>query len=142
MNTTSNKLFIYGSLRIGFKNEDYNYLSQYFTYSDTGKTKGIFFNKENIPVAVSSEEENFIVGDIYTLKNEDEFSWAFEQLDDYEGLHVMPGEQPLYQRKLVEVMADGKIETAWVYWYNGNVDGLQKIDTEDLLEFLKEENNN
>ena len=102
----------------------------------------MFFNNENIPVAVSCEEENFIVGEIYTLKNEDEYSWAFEQLDDYEGLHVLAGEQPLYQRKLVEVMCDGKIETAWVYWYNGSVEGLQKIETEDLLEFIKKENNN
>ena len=139
---TSNKLFVYGSLRSGFKNPSYNYLSQYFEYSGIGKTKGMFFNKENIPVAVSCEEENFIIGEIYTLKNEDEFSWAFEQLDDYEGLHVLAGEQPLYQRKLIEVISEGKIENAWVYWYNGNVEGLQKIDTEDLLEFLKKENNN
>ena len=133
---------MYGSLRSGFKNPAYNYLSQYFEYSGIGKTKGIFFNNENIPVAVSCEEENFIVGEIYTLKNKDEFSWAFEQLDDYEGLHVLPGEQPLYQRKLIEVMSEGKTETAWVYWYNGSVDGLQKIETEDLLDFIKKENNN
>ena len=139
---TSNKLFVYGSLRSGFKNPSYNYLSQYFEYSGIGKTKGMFFNNDNIPVAVSCIEENFIVGEIYTLKNEYEFSWAFEQLDDYEGLHVLPGEQPLYQRKLIEVIGEGEIETAWVYWYNGCVDGLQKIDTEDLLEFLKRENNN
>ena len=142
MNTTSNKLFVYGSLRSGFKNPSYNYLSQYFEYSGIGKTKGMFFNKENIPVAVSCEEEIFIVGEIYTLKNEDEFSWAFEQLDDYEGLHVLAGEQPLYQRKLIQVISEGKIENAWVYWYNGSVEGLQKIETEDLLEFIKKENNN
>ena len=93
-------------------------------------------------MAVSCTEENFIIGEIFTLKNEEEFSWAFEQLDDYEGLHVLPGEQSLYQRKLVEVISEGKTETSWVYWYNGNVEGLQKIETEDLLEFLKNENNN
>jgi gamma-glutamylcyclotransferase (GGCT)/AIG2-like uncharacterized protein YtfP len=136
MNTTINKLFVYGSLRSGFKNPAYAYLTAYFEYSGEAKTKGIFYEKQNVPVAVGTTENNFIIGEVYTLKNEDEFSWAFEQLDDYEGLHVLPNEQPLYERKIIEIIQNGVAENAWVYWYNGNIDGLPKIETEDLLQYL------
>ncbi len=136
MDTTTNKLFVYGSLRKGFKNPAYEYLSSYFTYSGEGKVKGIFYEKENILVAVPTNEKHYLVGEIYTLNNLDEFSWAFEQLDDYEGLHVLAGEQPLYQRKLVEVIQNDKLETVWVYWYNGRVEGLPRVETGDLLQYV------
>jgi gamma-glutamylcyclotransferase (GGCT)/AIG2-like uncharacterized protein YtfP len=140
MSATINKLFVYGSLRSGFKNPAYAYLTAYFEYSGEAKTKGVFYEKQNVPVAVATTENNFIIGEVYTLKNEDEFSWAFEQLDDYEGLHVLPNEQPLYERKIIEIIQNGVAENAWVYWYNGNIDGLPKIETEDLLEYLTAKN--
>lgn len=136
----TNKLFVYGSLRNGFKNPAYAYITTYFEYSGEAKTKGIFYEKENFPVAIPTTENNFILGEVYSIKNEAEFNWAFEQLDDYEGLHVLPNEQPLYKREIIEIIHKDKLETAWVYWYNGNIDGLPKIETEDLLLYLSTKN--
>jgi gamma-glutamylcyclotransferase (GGCT)/AIG2-like uncharacterized protein YtfP len=141
MKATTHKLFVYGSLRSGFKNDAYNYLTSYFEYSGEAKAKGLFFEKENIPVAVSTTENKFIVGEVYTLKNEEEFSWAFEQLDDYEGLHVLPNEQPLYKREIIEIIQNDIIDSAWVYWYNGSIETLPSIETEDLLQYLSTKNN-
>jgi gamma-glutamylcyclotransferase (GGCT)/AIG2-like uncharacterized protein YtfP len=140
MDTTTYKLFVYGSLRSGFKNPAYAYLTAYFEYSGEAKTKGIFYEKQNVPVAIATIENNFIIGEVYTLKNEEEFSWAFEQLDDYEGLHVMPNEQPLYKREIIAITQNGVEDKVWVYWYNGNTDGLPKIETEDLLQYLNTKN--
>lgn len=141
MDNTVNKLFVYGSLRNGFKNPAYAYITAYFEYVGEAKTKGLFYEKENVPVAVPTTENNFIIGEVYCIKNEAEFAWAFEQLDDYEGLHVLPNEQPLYQRKIIHIIQNGVAENAWVYWYNGNIDGLPKIDTEDLLQYFSKKNN-
>jgi gamma-glutamylcyclotransferase (GGCT)/AIG2-like uncharacterized protein YtfP len=138
MNTTSLHLFVYGSLRSGFKNPAYEYLTRYFTYIGEALVKGQFYNAGTYPIAVSTNNEDMIVGELYTLKNEEEFSWAFEQLDDYEGINVEVGETPLYKRALVEVYQLDKIITAWVYWYNGNIDGLPKIDTGDLVQYLQQ----
>jgi gamma-glutamylcyclotransferase (GGCT)/AIG2-like uncharacterized protein YtfP len=77
---------------------------------------------------------------VYTLKNEEEFSWAFEQLDDYEGLHVLPNEQPLYKREIITITQNGVEDKAWVYWYNGNIENLPRIATEDLFEYLTTKN--
>lgn len=141
MNETINKLFVYGSLRNGFKNPAYAYITAYFEYSGEAKTKGLFYEKTNVPIAVPTSENNFIIGEVYSLKNEAEFTWAFEQLDDYEGLHVLPNEQPLYRREIIEIIQNGNVENAWVYWYNGDIAGLQRIETEDLLEYFNNKNN-
>ncbi len=140
MNMSSPYLFVYGSLRSGFKNPAYDYLTQYFSFVGEGKVLGHFYEMDNNPVAIPTDDEHFLVGELYKLKNDDEFSWAFEQLDDYEGLHVLAGEIPLYKRSLVAVTQNNHSETAWIYWYNKSVDGLSKIETGDLLEYLQQKN--
>lgn len=140
MNTASPYLFVYGTLRSGFKNPAYEYLAQYFSFAGEGKVKGTFYEKDNNPVAVPTMGDHFLVGELYKLNNTEEFSWAFEQLDDYEGIHVLPGEETLYKRELVEVLQNDKTHTAWIYWYNRTVADLPIIETGDLLVYLQQKN--
>jgi gamma-glutamylcyclotransferase (GGCT)/AIG2-like uncharacterized protein YtfP len=138
MNTTTHYLFVYGSLRSGFKNPAYEYLTRYFSYAGEALIKGQFYDAGTHPVAVATANEDMIVGELYTLNNEEDFSWAFEQLDDYEGVNVEVGEIPLYKREMVEVYQLNKIIPAWVYWFNGNIDGLPKIETGDIIQFIQQ----
>lgn len=140
MNIITPYLFVYGSLRSGFTNPAYQYLAQYFSYAGEGIVKGTFYEKNNSPVAVPTTDEHFLVGELYKLNNAEEFSWSFEQLDDYEGIHVLPGEEALYKRALVEVLQNGGTETAWIYWYNKSVADLPKIETGDLHVYLQQKN--
>ncbi len=140
MSTTSHKIFVYGSLRSGFRNPAYEYLTRYFKYSGEALVKGKFFDAGSHPVALPTEDEHFILGELYSMNSEDEFSWAFEQLDDYEGLHVEPGETPLYRRDLVEVFQNGETKTAWIYWYNLRVEGMPEIETGDVMRYLQQKN--
>jgi gamma-glutamylcyclotransferase (GGCT)/AIG2-like uncharacterized protein YtfP len=140
MNTNPNYLFVYGSLRSGFKNTAYEYITQYFTYAGEALVKGQFYDAGTHPVAIATEKEDMIVGELYSLNNAEDFSWAFEQLDDYECVHVEAGETPLYKRALVQVFQEDKIIDAWVYWFNGSTDGLTKIETGDLVQYLQQKN--
>ncbi len=140
MATPIYNLFVYGSLRSGFRNPAYQYLTQYFTYQGEALVKGNLYNAGSHPVAVPAIVDNFITGELYCLNNLDEFSWAFEQLDDYEGLHVEPGETPLYKRELAEVYQNGKTQTAYIYWYNKNIDTFKKIETGDVLKYIQQKN--
>ncbi len=134
------RLFVYGSLRSGFRNPAYNYLTKYFHLIGEGVTKGrMYFNGET-PVAVPTEDENYLSGELYELNNEAEFDWAINQLDDYEGLNVMPGEWPKYKREKVLVFRNGSEKEAWIYWYNGSVNGLPEIEMGDVLKYLLELN--
>lgn len=140
MSTTSYKIFVYGSLRSGFRNAAYEYLTRYFKYSGEALVKGKFFDAGTHPVALPTDNEHFILGELYTMNSEEEFSWAFEQLDDYEGLHVEAGEIPLYKRSLVEVFQNGETQTAWIYWYNKSIDGMPEIETGDVMRYLQQKN--
>ncbi|MDB5202010.1 MAG: gamma-glutamylcyclotransferase [Ferruginibacter sp.] len=140
MNTPIYQLFVYGSLRSGFRNPAYQYLTRYFHLLGEAVVKGKFFDNGNYPVAVPTSEEHFITGELYVLNNPDEFNWALAQLDDYEGLNVESGEHPLYKREMVNVFQQGQPSEAWIYWFNGDTAHMNEIDTGDVLKYLQEKN--
>ena len=140
MQTHSQQLFVYGSLRSGFRNPVYQYLTKYFRLVGEAVVHGKFYDKGPFPVAIPTAGDSFITGELYAVNNPEEFNWAIEQLDDYEGLNVEAGEKPLYKRELVTVFREGTPSLAWIYWYNESVDGMKEIATGDVLKYLQEKN--
>ena len=132
------QLFVYGSLREGFKHPAYEYISNYFTLTGPAKVKGLLYDMGDFPAAIPVLTDDFIVGELYTLKNPDEFSWAIAQLDDYEGVDVEFGELPLYRRNVTTVFCNGITTTAWIYWYNGSVSGHAVIASGDVLQYIRD----
>ncbi len=130
------QLFVYGSLRSGFKSPAYEYISRYFTLIGEAKVKGELFDMGTYPAAVPSTENKFVMGELYRIKHENEFAWAIGQLDDYEGVTVDFDEVQLYRKEITEVKINNQITLAWIYWYNGNVSGKQSIASGDMMEYL------
>ncbi len=130
-------LFVYGSLRSGFQSEAYQYISRYFTFIANAKVKGMLYDLGNYPAAIPTHLEYFIVGELYKIKNEDEFNWAIEQLDDYEGLNVEEGQTALYKRSIANVFVENEIIPAWVYWYNRSIENKPLIESGDILQYLQ-----
>ena len=89
MGNENYKLFVYGSLRSGFRNPVYEYLTKYFHLLGEAVVKGKLYDLGEYPAAASTDEEKFISGELYSINNPLEFSWAIGQLDDYEGLSVI-----------------------------------------------------
>lgn len=133
----SNNLFVYSSLRRGFQHGAYEYIKQYFNFISDGKIKGFLNDLGDKPVATPTEEDSFIVGELFEL-NIDDASYVFGQLDDYEGLITEFGENPMYRRELTKVYKeDGTTAEAWVYWYNGDVSGSPVISSGNVLDYLR-----
>ena len=132
------QLFVYGSLRSGFKSPVYEYISRFFRFIGDAKVKGKLFDMGTYPAGVSSDDGTFIIGELYQAKNEHEFSWAIGQLDDYEGVAVEPDEVQLYRREIAPVHINGQVTDAWIYWYNGNVAGRPSITSGDLMEYMQQ----
>ena len=130
------QLFVYGSLRSGFRSPVYEYISRFFTLVGEAKAKGKLYDLGDYPAAIPVSEDFFILGELYTIKNEQEFSWAMAQLDDYEGVNVEANEERLYQRKITDVFINDLATSAWVYWYIGDVTGKPVIASGDILEYL------
>lgn len=136
-NIASYYVFVYGSLRSGFHSPAYQYISNYFNLFGEAKVKGKLFDTGEYPAAIPVEEDSFIKGELYLIKNENEFSWAIAQLDDYEGVVVEKDEQPLYRREMADVFINDAIVPAWIYWYNGDLSGKPVISSGDILDYLK-----
>ena len=130
------QLFVYGSLRSGFHSSAYEYISRYFTFVGNAKVRGKLFDLGTYPAGIKSNDNKFIVGELYKITNEDEFAWAIGQLDDYEGVTVEPDEVQLYRRELTEVYFNNSITHAWIYWYNGDVSGKPLIESGDMIEYM------
>src|SRR3982751_229100 len=96
-------LFVYGSLLSGFKSPAYEYVTRYFHLVSAATIKGKLFDMGEYPAAIISNEDVFIKGELYCIKNPPEFSYAIGQLDDYEGVTTEPGEPQLYKRELTDV---------------------------------------
>jgi gamma-glutamylcyclotransferase (GGCT)/AIG2-like uncharacterized protein YtfP len=131
------QLFVYGSLRSGFRSPVYEYISRFFTFVGEAKVKGKLFDLGEYPAGIPVTDDVFIKGELYTAKNPQEFSWAIGQLDDYEGLNAEEGEQPLYYRSISTAYIDDQLTDAWVYWYNGDITGKRFVESGDILEYLK-----
>ena len=129
-------LFVYGSLRSGFRSPIYEYISRYFKFIGDARVKGKLFDLGSYPGGVPTNEESYIIGELYRILDEAEFSWAIAQLDDYEGVNVESDEIQLYRRELSDALINNEIIPAWIYWYNGEVSGRPVITSGDLMEYL------
>ena len=138
MNNNLRKLFVYGSLRSGFRHPAYEYISRYFTLVGDAKVKGYLYDMGNYPVAVPTKDAAFIVGELYELNNENEYSWALAQLDDYEGVNAEEGEAPQYRREPATVFIGNTETEAWIYWYTGDVAGQPIVTSGDVLQFFQQ----
>jgi gamma-glutamylcyclotransferase (GGCT)/AIG2-like uncharacterized protein YtfP len=130
------QLFVYGSLRSGFHSPVYEYISRFFKFIGEAKVKGQLFDMGSYPAGIPTNDDQFIVGELYQAKNEHEFSWAIGQLDDYEGVSVEADGVQLYRRQITEVQLNGQVTHAWIYWYNGDVSGRLAITSGDLMQYL------
>ena len=132
------QVFAYGSLRKGFKSPAYEYISRYFDFVGEAKVKGELFDIGSYPAARPTDKNKFIVGELYRIRNENEFPWAIGQLDDYEGVNVAFDEMLLYRREIAEVYIDNKITNAWMYWYIGDVTDKPAIESGDVLQYMEQ----
>ena len=130
-------LFVYGSLRSGFRSPAYEYISRFFNFIGEAKVRGKLFDMGSYPGAVPASDNTFIIGEIYVIKDDSDFSWAIGQLDDYEGVNVESDEMQLYRRELTDVFINNEVTPAWIYWYSGNVSGRPEIVSGDLMEYLQ-----
>jgi gamma-glutamylcyclotransferase (GGCT)/AIG2-like uncharacterized protein YtfP len=138
MTTNTIKLFVYGSLRSGFQSEAYRYMSNDFRLLGDAKVNGQLFDLGSYPAAKPAPgSDQYIVGELYELKDEKAYSWVFGQLDDYEGVVVEEGETALYRREPVIVYTGTGTEQAWIYWYNGDVSGKPVVPSGDIIEYLR-----
>jgi gamma-glutamylcyclotransferase (GGCT)/AIG2-like uncharacterized protein YtfP len=141
MNQTAvHQIFVYGSLRSGFNAPAYEYISRYFQLVAPAKVRGLLYDMGEYPAAVSTHQDHFLLGELYAIKQEEEFTWALDQLDEYEGINESPEDSPVtFKRELVEVMTESGNTIAWIYWFSGSIADKPLIASGDVLEYLHQQ---
>src|SRR5206468_8453220 len=116
--------------------EAYNYISRYFEFLSEARVSGELYDMGQYPAAIPADSGATIIGELYQVRNLDEFEWAMAQLDEYEGVTPDEDEPQLYCRDLVRVyFPDGSSTEAWIYWFNGDTTGRPRVGSGDILHY-------
>ena len=141
MKNNTFQLFVYGSLRSGFRNAAYQYLARYFRLIGEATVKGKLYDMGQYAAAIATDDERFIHGELYEIKEPLEFDWAMAQIDDYEGVNVEAGEVSLYKREVVSAYLNGSECKTWIYWFSGETAGNPEVMSGDMMQYLQQKNN-
>ncbi len=126
-------LFVYGTLRSDYRHPAHIYIARYFTLTGKARVRGKLYDCIEYPGAVPDEGDFYISGELYDIRNKEEFLQAMRVLDEYEGSYDKPGQPALFRREKVPVFFKDEKLMAWIYWYNRPVTGLTWIKSGDIL---------
>jgi gamma-glutamylcyclotransferase (GGCT)/AIG2-like uncharacterized protein YtfP len=127
-------VFFYGTLMTGFDRRRRAGIDEHLEYFGRGTISAELFDLGIYPAAVPAPEGR-VWGEVYRLKDRDR---ALTGLDNIEGYRPEDPDRSLYTRAEVDVtLTDGRIEPAWVYFYNAPLGRAERIPSGDYLAHIK-----
>lgn len=123
-------LFVYGTLRRGFRTPIHPLLGRYATFCGPGWVRGVLFDLGAYPGLCSDmEADSLVTGEVYRLDHPEPL---LARLDRYEGYGPGFRRPPEYVREMREIeRQDGLRVSAWVYLFNRPVRGAPRIRSGD-----------
>ena len=127
-------VFFYGTLMAGFDRRRRAGIDTKLTYRGRGSIRAALFDLGIYPAAVPAPE-GLVWGEVYEMSDPEAVLLA---LDDIEGYRPDDPDKSLYARALADVtLPDGRVEQAWVYFYNAPLGRAPRIGSGDYLEHTK-----
>jgi gamma-glutamylcyclotransferase (GGCT)/AIG2-like uncharacterized protein YtfP len=103
-------------------------------FAGRGRIRGALFDLGIYPAAVPAEDDSVVRGELYEMLDP---PTVLAVLDEIEGFRAAEPERSLYLRSLADVTLDeGRVEPAWVYFYNAPLGRAHRIESGDYLEHL------
>ena len=129
-------LFVYGTLRRGFRNPVARRLHRTAEWLGPARAGGgrlvdLGSYPGFVPVA---DRFSRVAGDLFRLPAEPDL---LPLLDRYEGCSAVPGEPSEYRRELRAVRNSGCVRRAWIYVFHGPVAGLPFVPIGDYLAYVR-----
>jgi gamma-glutamylcyclotransferase (GGCT)/AIG2-like uncharacterized protein YtfP len=130
----TNLVFFYGTLMAGFDRRRRAGIDSKLTFIGRGSIQAALFDLGIYPAAVPAPGGR-VWGEIYEMSESDT---VLSALDDIEGCTPEHPDRSLYIRAETEVtLPDGRLATAWVYFYNAPLGQASRIPSGDYLEHVK-----
>jgi gamma-glutamylcyclotransferase (GGCT)/AIG2-like uncharacterized protein YtfP len=124
-------LFVYGTLRKEYGHKMHKTIATYCTYISNGMVKGQLYRVSYYPALVLSQEETWVIGELYSIHNS---QVLFKLLDEYEDYYPSDEAHSDYVRKQIEVKTtNGQYHWAWTYIYNLPIEELSLITSGDFM---------
>lgn len=128
-------VFFYGTLMTAFNRPGRQRVNPDLTFVGRGIIRAALFDLGIYPAATPADDGSIVRGEVYQMRNADT---VLASLDEIEGYRRAQPERSLYTRDLIDVSLDcGRVEKAWVYFYNAPLGRSQRIESGDYLEHLK-----
>ena len=132
--TVTDLVFFYGTLMSGFKRPGRSRIDPKLTPEGRGSIAAALFDVGIYPAAIPASDSR-VRGEVYRMFDS---ASVLAALDEIEGVHPGRPDESLYVRVEVTVTFDeGKVASAWVYFYNAPLGRAQRIESGDYLEYLK-----
>jgi gamma-glutamylcyclotransferase (GGCT)/AIG2-like uncharacterized protein YtfP len=126
--------FFYGTLMSGFKRPGRDEIDAKLTLQGRGSICATLFDLGIYPAAIPSSDGR-VWGEVHRMADADAVLAA---LDALEGYRPSEPDASLYTRVETPVtLDDGRVATAWVYFYNAPLGRAQRIESGDYLEHLR-----
>lgn len=132
----SHLIFFYGTLMTPFNRPGRMRIDSQLTFKGHGSIAAALFDLGMYPAAVPADHDTSRVrGEIYQMINAAD---VLAVLDEIEGYRSTEPDTSLYTRRLTPVtLDDGRIVSAWAYFYNAPLGRAERIDSGDYLEYLR-----
>lgn len=127
-------VFFYGTLMTPFNRTGRLRVDEHLVYTGRGSMAAALFDLGIYPAAVPASEGR-VWGEVYEMTHP---AIVLQALDELEGYRPEEPEASLYTRKLTTVtLDDGRVVSAWAYFYNAPLGRAERIESGDYLEHLK-----
>lgn len=127
-------VFFYGTLMSGFKRPGRDRIDSKLSPVGRGWILAALFDLGLYPGAVPASDAK-VWGEVHRMTDSDA---VLRELDAIEGFSEGEPDASLYMRVSTPVtLEDGRLETAWTYFYNAPLGGAQRIESGNYLEHLR-----
>jgi len=127
-------VFFYGTLMSGFKRPGRSRIDPHLTPQGRGWIHAALFDLGIYPAAIPAGDSR-VWGEVHRMLD---VNSVLEALDEIEGYRPEQPDASLYTRIETPVtFDDGRVATAWAYFYNAPLGRAQRIPSGDYLEHLK-----
>jgi gamma-glutamylcyclotransferase (GGCT)/AIG2-like uncharacterized protein YtfP len=127
-------VFFYGTLMAPFNRPGRQRITPQLTFIGRGSIHAALFDLGIYPAAIPVADQSLVWGEIYETA---EPVPVLAALDEIEGYRANQPDRSLYTRVRADVtLENGRIVTAWTYFYNAPLGQAQRIASGDYLEHL------
>ena len=127
-------VFFYGTLMTPFNRPGRQRVSPKMSFVGRGSIGAALFDLGIYPAAIATHDGSVVWGEVYDMHDP---ATVLAALDEIEGYRSAQPERSLYMRERTDVtLEDGRVEPAWVYFYNAPLGRAQRIESGDYLEHL------